>query len=313
MNGMTFIARTARLAGALAFAAVAVTGCPEPPFNGGTTAYDRGFDDGFARDGWYWDGYWDGFDTIDHAPIYYQGGEIPYIDDNTYDAGFYDGVWWAYNDGYFVDYHYAFLIGFSEGYDLFYRSNYLNLLAGDQHTEFFHGGWIDGYHDGFSEGRIFGANDFEQGIAFDWLDALLDYEDGVDLYFEEVDLGTGELGPVFLYEYGTDPHTFKNAATEGERERAGRAPLGIREERASLEKLRLKAAEMFRQLTEEAKSELRVQPEQGLRARDRSIERLNDTWLDRVNRYLGLHAKDGDGREKSASPRLESPRLITTP
>src|SRR5690606_33914571 len=118
-----------------------------------------------------------------------------------------------YNDGYFTSYRYAFIIGWSEGYDAAFYPDYLAFLALDQHTENLNGGWGDGYNDGFSEGRVFGAYDYEAGLAFDWEDALLDYEDGVDLYFEEVDVGTGALGPVFLYEYGTDPLTLKTART----------------------------------------------------------------------------------------------------
>src|SRR5690606_34957703 len=104
-----------------------------------------------------------------------------------------------------------FILGFSEGYDAAFYPDYLDFLDGDLHTENANGGWGDGYNDGFSEGRIFGAADYEDGRAFDWLDALADYEAGTDLYFEEIDLGTGIYGPVYLYEYGTDPLTLKSA------------------------------------------------------------------------------------------------------
>jgi len=39
------------------FAALAVVGCPDIPIpDGGETDYDFGFEDGFARDDWYWQG-----------------------------------------------------------------------------------------------------------------------------------------------------------------------------------------------------------------------------------------------------------------
>lgn len=262
------------------FAAVLLgTGCPS-----GTPSdesYDAGFEAGFALDDWYWDGYYDGYDTLDFSPIYYDASGILYIDSPPYDAGYWDGIWYAYNDGYFVDYHYAFILGFSEGYDNAFWPDYLEFLDNDVHTEFENGGWADGYNDGYSEGRVFGANDYEQGLSFDWLDALLDYESGTDLYFDEVDVGTGVYGPVTLYEYGLDPNTLKkNAAVL---ERGLRTPVTIRGG-GSAKAIDVDSLNMYRTLTTTAQNDLKVTPDQSLRD---SIElRLTTTWLQRVNAYL---------------------------
>ncbi|MBM3289625.1 MAG: hypothetical protein FJY92_05690, partial [Candidatus Hydrogenedentes bacterium] len=219
--------RMYKIAVAALLAALAILGTACPPGGPtGDTDYDVGYAAGFLRDDFYWDGYFDGWDTIDKTPFYYDTDEFPYIDDDSYDAGYWDGVWFAYNDGYFADYHYAFIVGFSEGYDNAYWSDYLDFLAIDAHPEYLNGGWSDGYHDGYSEGRVFGANDYEQGLGFDWLDALLDYESGTDLYFAEVDVGTGAYGPVELYEYGTDPASLKKIAKA--MLRSGRAVPAIR-------------------------------------------------------------------------------------
>lgn len=242
--------------------------------------YDAGFDAGFAMDDWYWDGYFDGYDTIDVTPIYYDATGIPYLESPPYDAGYWDGVWYAYNDGYFVDYHYAFVLGFSEGYDNAFWSDYLDFLANDVHYEFGHGGWIDGYDDGFSEGRVFGANDYEQGLPFDWLDALYDYEAGTDLYFEEVGVGTGVYGPVYLYQYGTDPLA-KQLAERTARKQVIRS---IRNAPA-LKDVNVDELDMFRALSSAAEAELQVQPDRSLR-NDRSL-RLDSTWLQRIDSYLG--------------------------
>lgn len=193
---------------ALACVVLTGTGCPFEVL----TPYNRGFNEGFAQDDWYWQGFDDSYATVYGSPIYYQGSEIQYVETPEYDRGYWDGVWYAYNDGYFVCYDYAFTVGFSEGYDTAFYEGYLQFLANDHHVEYGNGGWDDGYNDGFSEGRVFGANDYEQGLEFDWLDALLDYRSGTDLYFEEIDLGTGVYGPVILYEYGTDPAAEKSPA-----------------------------------------------------------------------------------------------------
>ncbi|MCL4694401.1 MAG: hypothetical protein KJ060_18065, partial [Candidatus Hydrogenedentes bacterium] len=199
------------------------------------------------------------------------------------DAGYWDGIWYAYNDGYFVDYHYAFILGFSEGYDNAFWPDYLDFLYYDVHTEYENGGWADGYNDGFSEGRVFGAYDYEAGLPFDWLDALLDYESGTDLYFDEVDVGTGVYGPVYLYEYGTDPTTFKKAAALG---RGAKAPLTIRRD-GQLKGVDIESRSLFRDLDPQAKQDLQVTPDQSLRD---SIElRLDTSWLQRVNAYLNTY------------------------
>lgn len=258
---------------------VAVTGCPpiEPPPNGGDQVqYDQGFEDGFIEDAWYWDGYYDGYDMADFTPIYYDASEIQYVENPPYDAGYWDGVWYAYNDGYFVDYHYAFILGFSEGYDNAFWPDYLSFLESDGHTEFEHGGWVDGYNDGFSEGRVFGANDYEQGLDFDWLDALYDYEAGTDLYFDEVDVGTGVYGPVVLYEYGVDP-------TEGAKSLRIRAAFAKRSIRRSEKDAELEERELFRPLPTQAQQELGVTPKQSLRS-DRELA-LTSTWLERIEAY----------------------------
>lgn len=273
-----------------------LAGCPQPP---GTpeSEYDRGFDDGFALDEWYWDGYWDGYDTLGSGPIYYEGGQIPYIDNLSYDAGFWDGVWYAYNDGYFVNYHYAFIIGFSEGYDATYGSGWYQFLLFDNHVEYGHGGWSDGYNDGFSEGRVFGAEDYLEGFSFDWLAALLDYEDGYDAdLYPDLDLGTGALGPVVLYQYGTDPLAKMikergGAMDETAKSRLERAPDDVRSIRREAGPKGLgKSAGMFRSLTSEAANELNVFPDQALRG-DREIQNLDQSWLERINAYMGYFGK----------------------
>ena len=173
----------------------------------GVAAYDFGYEAGFADNAEYFLGYDDSFDNDSNGPSLYQGDLIPFLDEITYDAGFWDGQFEAYNDGYFVAYRFAFIIGFSEGYDNAYWADYLDFLANDLHVELLHAGFRDGYNDGFSEGRIFGAYDYEAFWSFDWLNAFLDWESGTDLYFSEVDKGTGAFGPVILYEWGQNPFT----------------------------------------------------------------------------------------------------------
>jgi hypothetical protein len=243
--------------------------------------YDAGYDDGFARDDWYWDGYWDGYDTTERRPVYYDDSDIAYVEEPPYDAGFWDGIWYAYNDGYFVNYSYAFVIGFSEGYDAAFWPDYLAFLASDQHAEFANGGWGDGYNDGFSEGRVFGANDYEQGLPFDWLDALADYESGTDLYFDEVGVGTGAYGPVTLYEYGLNPvATVKARALRRATPRSLRRPVSGKQ---------TEPGALFRPLTADARQALHVAPESASRAEHPL--RLATTWLERIGEYQGLAAK----------------------
>ncbi|NIA12538.1 MAG: hypothetical protein GWP08_00560 [Nitrospiraceae bacterium] len=255
---------------------VALVGCPGIPFPIGGT-YDQGFDEGFAKDDEYWLGYDDCDATEDDDPIYYSGGDIPDVASPEYDRGYWDGVWYAYNDGYFVCYDYAFTIGFSEGYDAAFYPGFLDFLATDFHVEYDNGGWGDGYNDGFSEGRIFGAADYEAGWPLDWLDALLDYRSGTDLYFDEVDLGTGEFGPVYLYEYGTDPLSFKSATAP----RATGPVPAVRKGAAKADA----PAISYRTLTAGRQADLDVTPVSV--ARNGRAPTLATSWLDRVNAYLG--------------------------
>lgn len=283
------------LAGAMLLASVSVL-CAGCPSGIGGTEYDLGFAVGFAIDGWYWDGYFDGYDTIDASPYYYDDSGIPYIEELTYDAGYWDGVWYAYNDGYFVDYHYAFIIGFSEGYDNAFWPDYLTFLALDQHSELRNGGWGDGYEDGFSEGRVFGANDYEQGLPFDWLDALYDYESGTDLYFVEVDVGTGAYGPVELYEYGTHPADLKRMKRTV---RTGKSAPVLRQTPGT-KAVDADSRELYRPMTEEAKQDLGVSPSTSLR--NAKQLRLSSTWFNRVNTYVS-GAKGAAKRAPSARVR----------
>ncbi len=259
--------------------------------------YRDGFDEGFARDDWYWQGFDDSYDTLDYDPVYYQGGDIPNPPTPLYERGWYDGIWYAYNDGYFVDYDYAFAIGFSEGYDAAFASDYLSFLAKDKHVENDNGGWGDGYNDGFSEGRVFGANDYEQGLAFDWLDALLDYESGTDLYFEEVDVGTGDYGPVILYVYGTDPLA-KKASSVSRTARPGGVP-----------SVRLRAAAKangipdlsYRSLPADVQTRFDKDPTVSARG-SRPLTHLTATWLERIDDYRSAIAvKSSVSRHRAVS------------
>ncbi|MBI5094425.1 MAG: hypothetical protein HZB26_18560 [Candidatus Hydrogenedentes bacterium] len=270
-----------------AIAVIFTTALGCPPVVLPQNDYDLGLDDGFAQDDWYWQGYADSYDTIDFGPIYYQGSTIPSYTTPEYDAGYWDGVWYAYNDGYFTEYRYAFIIGFSEGYDNAFWSDYLTFLANDVHTEYADGGWSDGYNDGFSEGRVFGANDYEQGLTFDWMDALLDYESGTDLYFQEVDVGTGAYGPVVLYEYGTDPAAKKSLL--GERKPRAAGVPSIRVHQTDGTKVNLDTRELYRPLTSSVQAELNYTPAQSIR--DTAELRLTTTWLKRVNDYVAVSGK----------------------
>lgn len=269
---------------ALIAAMLTLTGCPvtEPVDPTEDPEYQTGFDDGFKQDDWYWGGYADSYDTMAALPIYYEGSDIPYLETPLYDAGYWDGVWWAYNDGYFVCYRYAFIVGFSEGYDNAYWPDYLDFLASDVHTELFNGGWADGYNDGFSEGRVFGAYDYEADLPFDWEYALADYENLTDLYFEEVDVGTGEYGPVTLYEYGVDPAGMKSARPE-----RGILSVEARQLRgnAATKSGRKADDSIYRTLTTETQTQLSVKPTASTR-NSRTL-RLTTTWLERVSSYTG--------------------------
>lgn len=265
-----------RSAALLGMVVLAAAGCPDL-----FDDYDLGFDDAFygaEGDDYYWQGYDDSYDTVEDTDVYYAGGDIPEVAEPLYDAGYYDGLWYAYNDGYFVAYDYAFTIGFSEGYDAAFYSDYLDFLAGDVHVEYDNGGWDDGYNDGFSEGRIFGAADYEADWPFDWLDALLDYSSGTDLYFEEIDLGTGVYGPVYLYEYGYDPTLSKSGG--GSRTVPNR--LSIRN--AGVAKASDPPPLTYRALTPERQDALDKCP--GTTSRSARALTLGTTWLERVNAYL---------------------------
>lgn len=203
-----------------------VSGCPSTPdtqdrgtqtgtgSNWKQADYDQGFSDGFLVDDEYWRGFDESYNTRDAGPILYSGADIPYKTSPAYDAGYWDGVWYAYNDGYFVEYDYAFTIGFSEGYDLAFWPDWVDFLTNDQHVEYYDGGFTDGYNDGFSEGRVLGAYDYSNDIAYDWLGAMMYYREGNDVYLDEVSLGTGADGPVELYVYGTDPNDLVNKSAD---------------------------------------------------------------------------------------------------
>jgi hypothetical protein len=276
-------------------------GCPPVPGDGDTQLeYDLGFQDGFDDDQYYWNGYWDGWDTVDDDPVYYAGDLIPDVDSPAYDAGYNDGLWYSYNDGYFTDYRYAFIVGFSEGYDNAYWPDYLDFLAADMHPEFLNGGWGDGYHDGYSEGRVFGAVDFEAGLPFDWLDALLDYESGTDLYFEEIDVGTGEFGPVVLYEYGTNPFDLTKRILR-------KAPDGhviptIR--RSGQKDVNPAELPLFRPIIDEAAQELDIAPAESLRS---NVElELTSTWLERIDDYRFVTGQKTTEADHAPRPRAVS-------
>ncbi len=289
--------------------ALVTAGCPAMTGGGGggggggfssagdQTAYDLGYTIGFARDDYYWDGYWDGYDTLEAAPFYYDDSEIPYFETPPYEAGYWDGTWYAYNDGYFVDYHSAFIIGFSEGYDNAYWPDYLDFLATDFHAELLNGGWGDGYEDGFSEGRIFGAYDYEAGLPFDWLDALYDYEAGTDLYFSEVDLGTGLYGPVYLYEYGTHPGSLK---AQPPRTSPNRTSVPAIRSMNTGQTTKSNNEGLYRAFTQEAQDELAVLPGTSLRSTRELM--LDTTWLERVQQYTSAIK---NGADAVCSPRTK--------
>lgn len=286
----------------LVLVTVLLSGCPFLPEeeNGD---YDLGYEEGFASDPKYWEGYEDSYYTDPpDGPILYSGSEIPYIEEETYDAGYYDGLWYAYNDGYFVSYDFGFTIGFSEGYDIAYNDFWYDFLMSDAHPEYLDGSFMDGYMDGFSEGSVFGAYDYTEGLTFDWEDAMWDYRSGTDLYIEEVGFGTGEYGVVELYEYGVDPNDYYAKALSATR----RTPAGkIRvprksDEGKSLVSRRTPAAKslevlkqdkavddeiLYRPLTSAVRTELNQLPAYSPRSSEYALL-LEDTWLERIERYL---------------------------
>ncbi len=271
-----------------AAALLALSGCPtNPVWN--QAEYDRGFDDGFMVDEEYWLGFDDSYDTRDFGPIYYSGSEIPIVEEPAYDAGYWDGVWYAYNDGYFVQYDYAFTVGFSEGYDVGFRANWIAVISADEHPEHLDGGWSDGYNDGFSEGLMLGATDYDTGLPFDWLDAMFYYREGNDVYLEEVDRGTGEYGPVWLYEYGTDPNDLVKKATparsDPDRAAIRRTPGAAKADTPDLS---------YRVLTPEAAAKYNTRQSTSPRAGEYTLSVSDTTWLERVQAYRSaLGSKSG--------------------
>ncbi len=293
--------------------ALLIAGCPpipddpvegegEPTEGEVQPGYSEGFEEGFGDNSKYWEGYADSYDTNPpDGPILYRGDEIPYIEEETYEAGYYDGLWYAYHDGYYVSYDYGFTIGFSEGYDIGFSEFWYDFLVNDAHPEYYDGSFMDGYQDGFSEGSIFGAWDYDTGLTFDWEDALWDYHSGTDLYIEAVGFGTGEYGVVVLYEYGIDPNTYYDKAEAVlRRTRSGKVRQSRKADaeqdsvspRISGEniimplKQRLKADDgiSYRILTELVRTQLNIRPEYSPRFSGRSLL-LPDTWLERIERY----------------------------
>lgn len=282
--------------------AVFLAGCPYPggwipdpdPDPDPQLEYDAGFVVGFAQDSEYWQGFDDSYDTVDGGEIYYSGDLIPVLDEISYDAGYYDGLWYAYNDGYFVAYDYAFAIGFSEGYDVAFGPGWEDFLLDDVHVEWLDGGFSDGYNDGFSEGRILGASDYLDGFAFDWLDALLWYQDvdengnPNDVYFEDLDLGTGEFGPVVLYEYGQNPHDLVSKTVTAPRKSRDFTP-SIRKTGPKSTTKQTELPELsYRPLTTEVQTELDVNPVNS--PRGGQALSLESTWLERVNAYNAAYS-----------------------
>ncbi|MGC8739692.1 MAG: hypothetical protein ACP5UA_13755 [Candidatus Hydrogenedens sp.] len=262
--------------GILPLIIVAFIGCPIITDN---AEYERGFNDGFAQDEYYWTGFFDSYDTVNGGAIYYQGEQIPQVENPPYDAGYYDGLWFAYNDGYFVEYDYAFTIGFSEGYDCAYQANWKAFLKTDKHVEWLDGGFTDGYNDGFSEGRVFGAYDYYYGIPFDWLDAMMDYRSGTDLSMAGV--ATGNNGPVILYEWGTDPKTLvKTKRSASDINRSIRFITNAKNSNAKFTPPDIS----YRQMIPEAEKEFQTKPATSPRYTVYPLT-LTTTWLERINQY----------------------------
>ena len=196
-----------------------ITGCPgqgspNAPNSGVSEAnYNRGYQDGYSDDTYYWEGFDDSYN--DHL---YMASTYPFLDELSYITGLWDGRFDAYNEGYFDCYHYAFVVGFSEGYDRGFRDDYLEFLFRDLHFEYDDGSWDDGYEDGFSEGRVLGAADFIELYQFDWLATLIEYEEGFDYEFEYLGRGVGTIESAYpvitIYELGQDPLSKKKLDSE---------------------------------------------------------------------------------------------------
>lgn len=284
---------------ALLLAGCPVTGVTIDP----NVQYDAGFVVGFAQDSEYWKGFDDSYDTVDGGEIYYSGDLIPDLSEISYDAGYYDGLWYAYHDGYFVAYDYAFIIGFSEGYDVAFGPNWEAFLRSDVHVEWLDGGFSDGYNDGFSEGRILGASDWLDGLAFDWIDALVWYR-GTDangnlndIYFADLDLGTGVYGPVYLYLYGSNPFELVKGL-KASSPRKGRAYTpSIRHQGVNTKQDYEEGIISYRPLKAAVQTELDVHPTQTPRS-DTKLT-LETTWLERVNAYNAAYGTKS-ARERTA-------------
>ena len=293
----SFYARPLRSLAGLALMGALLAGCPPvvPPGGGGTgggldvvppaggglgqAEYDRGFNAGFLRDDLYFQGFDDSFDTVDGGTIFYQGSTIPFLETIGFDAGYFDGTWVAYNDGYFVSYDNAFTVGWSEGYTLFYTADWPALLADDAHVEWLDGGFTDGYNDGFSEGRIFGAFDFANGLPNDWVDALLDYRLNLtDVAVGNPPVSTGVNGPVFLYEYGTDPFDIIDFGQSAAGVRLQSVTAALRAGRGQ----QTGTDDLRRPLTEDRRARLAVQPDFSPRVNGRAIP-LDTTWIQRID------------------------------
>ena len=264
--------RCGGVAALLLISGAILSGCPTTPQG----QYDVGFAAGFAKDDEYWTGFKDSYDTINGGTIYYAGDTIPNPTSPDYDAGYYDGLWYAYNDGYFVEYDYAFTIGFSEGYDIGFDPDGINFLHSDPHVEFADGGFDDGYNDGFSEGSVFGAYDYNNSIAYDWFGAMKDYRKGTD-----VTIGGVSTGKIALYTYGTDP---KNPPAKD-----ARAALRIASGftiRSGKEKAQNPdyPGISYRPLTTQWQNDFDVTPTTSPRGQGITL-RLTTSWLDRILQY----------------------------
>ncbi|HOK09073.1 MAG TPA: hypothetical protein PLT82_06575 [Candidatus Hydrogenedens sp.] len=261
---------------------ILLTGCPTKKDD---AEYEQGFYDGFMQDDYYWTGFYDSYDTVDGGPIYYRGDQIPSVTSPSYDRGYYDGLWYAYNDGYFVEYDYAFTIGFSEGYDCAYQAGWATFLAVDSHIEWQDGGFSDGYNDGFSEGRVFGAYDYINGIPYDWLGAMMDYRQGLDLSVDGV--STGNQGPVILYEWGTDPKTLQKSKASNN----GVPGRSIRYTHSEHDTKEFSPPEIsYRTMPEDAMNKYNVVPTTSPRNSSQNLT-LTTSWLERINQYRNVMGK----------------------
>ena len=264
--------------------------------------FNIGFESAFTETNEHYDrGYNHSFDVYDNSlpigcGILYEGDLIGAVDALTIPAGLLDGEWYAYHDGYFAAYDDAFIIGFSEGYDVAFHEDWPTFLDLDEHLEWLDGSFRDGYHDGFTEGRIFGASDFENSeLPFDWVDALLFYTFEDDVAIDVTDsltLSTGVDGPAFLYEHGVDPATEITEPSDC-------TPLvkgtGSFRSRAKAKQAGFEAPEfMKREFSPEVLDVLQTTVESTVRG-DRDTDRLEDTWFDRLIAY-----ENAGGKKKTA-------------